>query len=196
MLPTLPRDNLTDYWSANSEYTGQFFARKCARPNCQDVSFSEFGKGMSFASDGATSVNHFSHVVGVGSEMKMCGVDTNLPVAVVKNPESIGDWSMIDAVGGVVSSNFRPPQRKKAVTVRPDVPCPVPASTFRWVTRHEPRESFGLSEVIGALIASSGKRIPVSLPTLVVGTTPVSSHNRSVAARNRACHPIQFSVMT
>lgn len=179
MLPFFATPDVGDVGLAYLIQPGQSSTGEGALTNPDHVGLGQFGPGTSFTNGNQITLKSFPHVVPCITEMKMCRMNTDCTVAMMQNILPLGDGTVVNAVGGLMSLN----DAWLSVGGHAELPIaapssgdgPIPASfAGRDCIPHEPEEDLSFRQVLRAAAASAPIGIAVSEPSFIAGCTPTA----------------------
>lgn len=164
--------------------------RTISNPN--DIVRRELALSVSFPTGLASSVAAISGVLGGISEPQMRGLNTDGPVAGVKDVPSVRYISLEDSKRCPMGKHYLHLAElgcaELSVSVASYAGSPVPAPFSGRGARHKPSKGVSLTESLGTTEALPGRRVTVTQPSFVVRVAPVSFLDWLVASFDTAIH--------
>lgn len=172
MLPGTPAANETDRGLADSKLLSQFGLFQTALSNEQRIGSGELGVPIAFSECHSTPFAGIFGVFGSRPYSQMIGLAANGTVARVKNVQTWGDSPdenlIRDTVGAQKPKLAIDGAAELSVSMRAKGCGPVPASTSRWVTRHEPAKTIFYGQTSGPTPPPTSKRVAMTHPAFVM----------------------------
>ena len=197
MFPSASGTHAVDRAAGYPEDFGYGFPRQAALSNPENVGFGEPGIGAFYAHADQPVLDGFSDVIALRSQMKMAGMDADLPVAGVQDVHPFGDSAVEDAVGRPVRQHSAglAVSRQSEVPVSPSTNGrgPVPAAFDGRFANHDPAERGFLRESGLAPEARSREWVTVAEPSGVMGVAPSPMGTGSETFGNRAGHSTRIA---
>ena len=195
MLPFFATPNMADVAGVKLVKLSDGRVRQGALPNPDHVCFGELGVTVPRPQCHAVSFAGVLCVFRSGSRPQVSRLNTDGPVAGVQDIQT--RWNRADE--NFVRDTMGAQDSQLAIDGDAELPiamgsrrcCPVPASLYWRITRHEPTKTFLHRQPLGPMTTPTTKRVTMTTPASVVGTTKPTAIDRLVA--NRTGHESQHN---
>ena len=188
VLPVLSGANVANGRRIDIQFFRQYCAGQLTFSNHENISLGQFSVPVSCTSCMTVSLNHLSHIPGLGAKTEVLRLHADRAVARMQDvqPMSI---PAIDAVRDDVRPVLSPIKCHDTVSVTLESSSgPVPTSFIWWIAWHMPGEGFSLGHPSGLPGRAACERVSIAEESASVRRTESPATRRSIAPLDRADH--------